>query len=312
MTQESLRYGVIVLARRDPRLARATLASLRALARAPDRIVVVLPASREHLFADFSAVEGQAPPDRIVVGDDEALSAGIGALAPHADVALVVPQGIVFERDYLNVLGDEIERFEDAVGGMDLVHRVVKIDTETEGDRTELDAQSRPHEWPILPALRALLAARSLMGTVFWVRTSVLGQIKFAPTADSGEAIAFALALDQLRARGRTGLRFTGHARHLRLIPERRNGFDAGYQLYRRLCQVAETQRAASSLRGTVPTHLDPRVERPRLLITQALRALASPSNRHHAATFLQGAIAARREARSTDRAVQRELREMR
>jgi hypothetical protein len=311
MTQESARYGVIILARLDPRLTRATLASLRACAHAPDHIVVVIPAAREHLFADLAAGEGGAPPDRVIAGEDEALSAGISALAPHADIALLVPEGIVFEPDYVGGLRDEIECFEDLVGGIDLVHRVAKIDTETEGDRAELDARDVPREWPIVSTLRGLLAARSLLGAVLWVRMAALGQIKFAPLTDGGEVIAFALALDQLRARGRTGIRFTRRACHLRLVPERRSGHEAGHQLYRKLGQVAEAQRAASALRGAKPTHLDPRIEQLRLFLTQALRALVSPANRHHATTFLQGALAARREARSIDRTVKRELRDM-
>lgn len=311
MAEAGPSYGVAVLARFDPRLTQATLASVRAFTPPPGRIVLIIPQTREHLFADLATGDGTGI-DRVIAGDDEMLSAAINALAASSEIAVVAPEGVVFYPGYLKTLRGKVEDFEDIVAAIDLVHQVDKIDTEAEGDKAQLSLHDRPRERPTRSTLRALLAARSLLAAVFWVRIAVLGQIKLAALPDLGETIAFALALDDLRARGRTEIRFTEHARHLRLIPERRSGYDAGYQLYRRLCQVAEAQHAESALRGARPLHLPPLGERARLIVTQALRALVSPANRHHATTLLKGALAARRDARTIDRKVQRDLRDMR
>ncbi|MEZ5785767.1 MAG: hypothetical protein R3D62_04630 [Xanthobacteraceae bacterium] len=311
MAEGGLSYGIAVLARFDPRLTLATLASVRAFTPQPDRIVLVVPQTREHIFAGLATGEDLGT-DRVIAGDDEMLSAAIHTLAPSTDIGVVVPEGIIFEADYLQALRRKVEDFEDIVGAIDLVHQVIKIDTGPGNDKAEIDLRGRPREASIVSTLRAMLAARSLLGAVFWVRIATLGQIKLAAMPDLGETIAYAQALDELRARGRTEIRFTPSARHLRLIPERRSGYDAGYQLYRCLCQVAEAQHAESALRGALPAHLPPQAERARLIFTQAVRALASPANRHHATTFLKGAFAARRDARNIDRTVQRDLRDMR
>jgi hypothetical protein len=311
MAETGLSYGIAVLARFDPRLTRATLASIRAFVPQPDHIVLVVPQTREHLFADLPAGNDEGS-ERITAGDGEMLSAGVGALAPLVDIGIVVPEGVIFDADYFQALRRKIEDFEDQVGAIDLVHQVVKVETAAEGDKAELNLEDQSRERPIVSTMRALLAARSLLGAVFWVRTATLGQIRLAALPDLGEAIAFALALDALCARGRTEVRFTPSARHLRLIPERRSGYDAGYQLYRRLCQVTEAQRAEQALRGAKRLHLAPGAERARLIFTQAVRALASSANRHHATTFLKGALAARRDARNIDRTVHRDLRNMR
>lgn len=311
MAGGGLSYGVAILARFDPRLTQATLASVRAFTPQPDRIVLVVPQTREHIFADLATGDDSGI-ERVITGDDATLSAAIHALAPSTDIGVVVPEGVVFDADYFEALRREVEDFEDIVGAIDLVHQVVKIDTGTENAKAEIDLSDRPREASLFSTMRALLAARSLLGAVFWVRIAVLGQIRLAAMPDLGEAIAYALALDELRTRGRTAVRFTPSARHLRLIPERRSGYDAGYHLYRRLCQVAEAQHAESALRGSRPLHLPPRIERMRLIFTQAVRALASPASRHHATTFLKGALTARRDARNIGRTVQRDLRDMR
>lgn len=311
MAQDGLSYGVAILARLDPRLTRATLASIRDFAPQPDAIVLVVPRTRQHLFAEVSAAADKNV-TRIAAGEDEMLSAAVGSLVASADIGIVVPEGVILDADYFKKLRRKVEDFEDRVGAIDLVHQVVKIDAAMQDNETEFRSGVQPRERPIRSTMRALLAARSLLGAVFWVRTATLGKIKLVSMPDQGEAVAFALALDELRARGRTEIGFTENALHLRLTSERRSGYDAGYQLYRRLCQLAEAQHAESAVRGTKRAHLASGTERARLIFTQALRTLASPANRHHAKTFLEGALAARRDARNVGRTVQRDLRNMR
>jgi len=85
-----------------------------------------------------------------------------------------------------------------------------------------------------------------------------------------------------------------------------------------RALDVAEDQRAAAEARRAAavgaPTasHLDLRVERLRLLAEQAVRALIGRAGKHNAATFLKGALAARRDGLAVRRTVLRDLRELR
>lgn len=313
MAQAPQRYGVIVPAKNEARLLRATLASLRAQSRPPDCIAVAVTAAREHMLADLPHAVGTPEIARVVAPEEETIAASVAAIAPRADIAVIVPAGVALDEDYLAALRERIERFEDIVGAIDLVHAAVKLDADAQGDFADRDLLGAAREWPIVSLTRAAVAARSLLGAIFWARIAALSQIRFAPMSDAGETLAFALALDQMRTRGRTEVRFTQRARRLRLVPERRTGFDAGYGLYRKLCQSAEAGEDASSLRdAAAAAHLDLRLERLRLFAAQGLRALLSPANRHNAITFLKGAMAAHRDMRALRRTVRRDLRDMR
>lgn len=311
MDDNTLSYGVAILARFDPRLTQATLASVRAATSNFGSIVLVVPHSRRHVFAAFPT-EIDTDIDYITANDDELQSAAVAALVPSADIGIVVPEGMIFDADYFKVLRHKVEDFEDRVGAIDLVYQVLKIDSAGEEHKAELNLDDHPHERPLISTLRAMLAARSLLGAVFWVRTAALGQIKLATTAQLSDTLVYALALDALRARGRTEINFTPNAYELRLTPERRSGYDAGYRLYHHLYQITEGQSVERTIRPVKPSHLGTGTERARLIFTQVVRALASPENRFHARTFLQGALAAWRDARNVGRTVQRDLRYMR
>lgn len=315
MTQQGLRCGVAVVARRDPRLTRATLASVRALRHPPDRIALVVSKARAHLAADVAegAMENGPPVDIVTVADDaDAASAAVAALAPHADIAVVAPEGVALAPDSLDAVRGEAERYADLVGAIDLVHQNVTIDANAERDGDAFDWPSLPAERPAIAALRALIGARSLMGAVFWARIATLAGVAFARSFEAGDLLTFLPALDALQARGRVVVRFTAQARRLRLHPERRSGFDAGYGLCRKLYQIEDQRRAEAALRGPSPALFSPQFERLRLFAEQGLRAGLSRANRSHARTFLAGALAARRDARAVRRSMQRELRAMR
>jgi hypothetical protein len=312
MAEATQRYGVIVLAKSEPRLLRATLASLGAQSCPPVCIAVAVTPAREHMLADLPHVAGTSEVARVVAPEEEMIAAAVSAIAPRADIALVVPAGVALDKDYLSALCERTERFEDIVAAIDLVHGAAKLDADAQSDLADRDLLGAAHEWPIVSLARAAVAARSLLGAIFWARVAALSQIPFGPVSDVGEALAFALALNQMRTRGRTEVRFTQRARGLRLVPERRTGFDAGYGLYRKLCQLAEAGETVSLLREPAPAHFDLRLERLRLFAGQGLRALVSPANRKHAVTFLKGAMAAHHDMRALRRTVRRDLREMR
>lgn len=300
--------GLIVVGRGDPRLADATLASLRHWRSPPDRVVLAVPKGREHAFA---AIAASAAVTLVATAEADLLAAGLAALADHVELVVAAPEGVVFEPSWLDAMRDRAMLFEDLVGGIDLVHRAVKITPEGDAPLPEPQHDAPVAERWLLPGLRRLVRARSLMGALLWARVAVLPQIRLATAGEGGDAIAFVLALDQLARRGRTEMGFTRHARHLRLLPERRTGFDAGYGLYRRLEQVAEARRAAA-VGAPAASHLDLRVERLRLLAEQAVRALVGRAGKHNAATFLKGALAARRDGLAVRRTVLRDLRELR
>ncbi|NVO17291.1 MAG: hypothetical protein HXX10_24965 [Rhodoplanes sp.] len=308
MTQLDPTFGLIVLGRGDPRLARATLAAAETWRYRPARIVLAVPRGREHAFA---AMSGSAGVTVVAAAEPDMLAAAVAALASDVDIVIATPEGVVLGPRWLDAVRDHVILYEDSVAGVDLVRQVVKITTDGDGV-SDLAVAERPREPGLLSWLRGLIRARSLLGAVFWARVETLRQVKLATTGEGGDAVAFMLALDHLRLRGRTTVRFTPHARHVRLLPERRTGFDAGYGLYRRLEQLAETRRAAAAVGPLAPSHLDHGLERLRLLAEQAVRSVVGTAGKHNAATFLKGALAARRDGVSVRRIVARDLRELR
>jgi hypothetical protein len=308
-TRHAPRCGVVVLARSDPRLLHATLRSIEHLARSPDRLSVVLPPGREHVFSD-AVKPGAAVPIQTVTGrlDRSALEQGLVSLAAEVDIALLVPEGVVLDPDYLDRLADKAVRWDDLVGEIDVVGRAVKLPVDAPLPALE-ELRGRT-EWAVLPTLRKLLRARSAMASMLWVRVAACGNIRFVQLPEFCDFIAFALYLDRLRYRGRTALIFSRQASHLRLLPERRTGYDVGYALFSRLRQIA----AYDDQRNLAPgrdSYLRERVEMMRLLGEQALQLVVSPRSKRHVATFLQGMWAARHAAKIQQQKLRREIREL-
>ncbi len=302
------RCGIVVLARSDRRLLQVTLRALGELTRVPDRVAVVIPPGREHVFAEPAPVA--AIPVLTIRGriDRSALEQGFAAIAAEVDVVLLVPEGVILAPDYLDVLADKAARWDDLVGEIDVVADAIKlpVDAVLPG----LADLRRSSEAAVLPFLRRHLRARTAMASMLWVRVAAAGGVKFIRLPEFCDYIAFALFLDRLRRRGRTRLSFTGRARHIRLMPERRTGFDVGYALFSRLRDVA----AYDEQRNLAPVHasyLDERLEMVRLLGEQALQLVVSPRSKRHVATFLQGLWAARRAARERQQKLRREIRDL-
>lgn len=304
------RCGLVVLSRSDPRLLRATLQSIDRLTPAPDLVAVVVPAGRDHVFSDVIARSTPVASVRTVRSraDRSALDQGFGAIAAEVDVVLFVPEGVVLDPDYLAILAGKVGRWDDLIGEINVVSGAIKLAVDAQ--IPDADDLRRRTEWAGLGILRQWLRARSAMASLLWVRVAACGGVKFVHLPEFCDFIALALFLDRLRCRGRTALGFAAHARHIRLLPERRNGFDVGYALFNRLGNVAAYDDRRTVSPGH-PSYLSERLEMARLLGEQALQLAVSPRSKRHVATFLQGMWAARRDAKLQDRKIRREIREL-
>ncbi len=306
--ESARRYALVVLARTDPRLMRASLAALGRLDAPPDLVTVVVPGGRGHLFADLPARAGAVEVETLVTDahDDSALAAGFNAVATRCDVAVLMPEGVVLDPDYFARLRNQVEHWEDRVGGLDLVHRAVTLPA----DSLEADVAAAPAEALWRTMLRGWLRARSLLPGILWLRVGACGNIRFPPLPDYCDVISCASFLDRLRLRGRTAMHLTENARHIRFGRERRSGFEVGHGVYERLGQLAGADASGLPATAVGAGYLDPRLEKARLLADQVL-LLLSPQTRHYAQTLLAGALAARRESRAVRATVQRDLREL-
>jgi hypothetical protein len=308
MTEGALRYGIAVLARSERRLTEATLQSLARLVDAPDQIALVFPKLRAHQFAELGSTLAFRLPLRLVRsedGDALPLSDAFRAMAPHADVILFVPEGVVLDPFYLARLRDNAERWQDLVGEIDVIDHSVAADKFAEGSSALTMATSRP--W-LLQSLRP----KTLCAHVLWVRVEVCGNITFMPFPKSSEYLAFSFLLDQLSGRGRTRVTSSDSAVALRTGPERRSGFEAGRELYRALSHIGEWRDAGDLAFAARPSCLDPRSEKIMLFGEQMMRYVAASATRAHVGSFIQGMLAARREATTTRDRIRSDLRKLR
>jgi len=305
----TIRCGIVVLARSDPRLLELTLRSLEGLARHPDLVAVVVPPGRNHVFTDLASFAPSVPIRTIQGWNDwSALEQGLGSIATDIDIVMFAPEGIILDSDYLDILTEKASRWDDLVGEIDVVNRAIKLSVDA--PVPALPDLRRADEWFLLPTLRRWWRARVVMPSILWVRVAACGSIKFVQLPEICDFIVCALFLDRLRCRGRTALLFSGRAHHLRLMPERRTGFEVGYALFSRLNQVA----AYDDLRRLVPrrdSYLNERTERTRLLGEQALQFVLSPRNKRHVTNFLRGMWAARRNTKLQEQKLRREIRNL-
>ena len=119
MTEATVRYGVVALARSDRRLMEATLQSIARLPDAPDTVALVVSKPRAHLFADASSNPALPRCIRVVTSDYVdalPLAEGFRAMAGEVDVIVFVPEGVVLDPDYLISIRDTTARWQDVVG----------------------------------------------------------------------------------------------------------------------------------------------------------------------------------------------------
>jgi hypothetical protein len=306
---EGLRYGIVALARSDRRLMEATLQSIARLSDNPDAVVLAIPKLRAHLFADAATNPSFPRPLRVVTtenADALPVADGFRALAPKVGIIAFVPEGVVLAPDYLTGLRETAERWQDMVGEIDVIRRVV-------GDESPARNSSGREERRIRLAPDPLrwLRARTLCANLMWVRVEACGNLKFMALPQSCEYLAFSSLLDQLRPRGRTRVVTCNAAVAVRSGPERRSGYDAGRELYGALSRIGEGRERSDAAFEGRSSYLEPRSEKVRLFGEQIMRYLASPATRSRVGSFIRGMWAARREAATSRHRIRDDIRNL-
>jgi hypothetical protein len=306
--EDALGVGIVLSARSDRRLLRASLQSIERLSSPPDLVIVVLPRGREHLF-DQGELAGSHLPVRVLVSeaaDDSWLTVGFRELAPAVDVAIFASEGTIFETEYVQAIQDRYTTWQDIVGLLEIVPRVVKVPTGT--DLSDIRVVSQMHEGALHTMLRRWLRARSLMPCILTLRMAACRQLRFTTFSAFCDWMSYTLFLNRLRPRGRTAVEFAERAHELHVSAERRSGFDFGYAIYDRLTRIGDYTDMTTSPR---PSYLNPRVEKMKLFAEQTLQLFLSPRSKRHIVTVIQGMLAARRKSKATMRSVQREIRDL-
>jgi hypothetical protein len=282
----------------------ATLQSIAQLVAAPDAVVLAAPKTRAHLFDDLLAgMAGSAPPRLVTAesADTLALADGFRAVAPTVDIVVFVPEGVVLGRDYLVSVREAAQRWEDMVGEIGVIRRVVADPALADG------ADGYARRTAALPSLRA----RTLGAKLMWVRTEACGNLRFMAFPQSAEYLAFSSLLDQLRGRGRTRVVACDAAVELRSGPERRSGYEAGRELYTALSRIGECRDRSDAALTPSSSYLDPSAEKLRLFGQQIVRYVASPATRAHVGSFLRGMWAARRDAATSRHRIRDDIRNL-
>src|SRR5450432_4059921 len=156
---------------RRSRRMEATLQSIARLPDAPDAVALVVSKLRAHLFADASSNQWFPRQMRLVTSeavDALPLADGFRAMAGKVDVIVFVPEGVVLDSDYLIAIRETTERWQDMVGELDVIHRVVE-DERLNGDFLASNfTQAGKREAQGLGLLHAL-RPRTLCANVLWV-----------------------------------------------------------------------------------------------------------------------------------------------
>jgi hypothetical protein len=309
MIEGSLRYGIVALARSDRRLMEATLQSIARLSDNPDAVVLAIPKLRAHLFADAATNPSFPRPLRVVTtenADALPVADGFRALAPKVGVIAFVPEGVVLAPDYLTGLRETAERWQDMVGEIDVIRRIVGDESAARNSSGRAERQIR-----LAPDPLRWLWARTLCANLMWVRVEACGNLKFMAFPQSCEYLAFSSLLDQLRPRGRTRIVSSDAAVAVRSGPERRSGYDAGRELYGALSRIGEGRDRSDAAFEGRSSYLEPRSEKVRLFGEQIMRYLASPATRSRVGSFIRGMWAARREAATSRHRIRDDIRNL-
>jgi hypothetical protein len=304
----ALSIGIVISARSDPRLLRATLKSVALLTVPPTLVLVLLPRGREHLL-DQADIAGSRLPISVLRADgldDSWLTVGFRHLAPIVDIAMFTREGMLLDPDYTRAIERRYADWGDLVGILQVASELVVI--KDSGDPSSPAGEHEVRAGAVTRMLRRRLRAPSLMSCALALRVAACGGLKFVTFSAYCDWLSYALTLDRLRARGRTALVWAEDLRELHLGAERRTGFDFGYTIYDRLSRINDyVDRGASPQ----PSYLNPRMEKIRLFAEQGLQLVLDPPSRGHIATVLQGMMAARRDSKVRMRKLQREIREL-
>ena len=310
MVETARAYGFVVLARSEPRLLAATLESIRLSRKQPDVLVVVIPKTREHVFASVRQAATSNPGIHVLCSDvyeTSPLAMGVRFVAGQVGVAIVASEGVVLDPGYLTSVCCSFEDWADLVGQIDLVDRIRDVDVRTDTIAGSALLMPPGHRWKWCAALRA----RSLMSSILAVRLASCRNIPIGRLPDGHDWVAFSILLDELQGRGRTVAKFTDHAFQIRLSPERRDRFDDAYSLYELLSRLRELGLPSFMAQHVAPSYVNPRLEKMRLLADQIEDLVVSPGRGSNAMTFIRGMLAARRDVKARRRRLRREIRDL-
>jgi hypothetical protein len=305
--EPATRFGVVALARADRRLMEATLASIAQLCNGPDATALVVSKVRAHLFADAASNRAFPAGMRVVTSDDVdclPLADALRAMAGQVDVIAFVPEGVVLNPSYLASIRDTAERWQDIVGELDVIDRVV--------DDAHLARAFSEAMHDRQPRLLGRWRARTLCAHVLWVRLAACGNLEFLAFPQTSEYLAFSALLDQLRRRGRTRITASHAAVQVRVGPERRSGYEAGRELYGALNLIDARRDRSDAAFARRASYLEPRAEKIRLFGEQIVRFLGSAATRAHVGSFIKGMWAAQREANASRQRIRADIRRLR
>jgi hypothetical protein len=213
----------------------------------------------------------------------------------------------VLDPDYLISIRETTARWQDMVGELDVIHRMVD-----DARLTQHFSETAKRETRQGATLLRSLRARTLCANVLWVRVEACGNLKFTAFPQSAEYLAFSSLLDQLRPRGRTRVMTSDAAVQLRSGPERRSGFEAGRELYGALSLIGQWRARSDVAFENRASYLAPRAEMIRLFGGQIAGFFGASATRAHIGSFIKGMWAARREANMSRHRIHQDVRKLR
>jgi hypothetical protein len=285
------RLGCALLVRSDPRLAAATLASLRQQQRVPDHLVVLVPIALQHAFgaAPLSTTAGLIEQStRCIYYDtfDNVRALAVRNLADQADLAVLVGEGAALHPSYLATLAAYFASWDDAAALLDLSDQQTSVDAKA----ADWNVPFRIRPPGAAERLLRVTRPRSLMQCVLAFRMVLARAIAMPNLDQSCDWACYAAVLSQLRRRGHTAARFTDLLHTLRPHPDLRRPRPVGHALYHAAGRSPEIVR---------------------LFLAAILDELTSPASRSPGSVCLADLMAARRHAKRQQKLINRDLRDL-
>jgi hypothetical protein len=304
---QPIRLGYAVIGESDPALTRLTVDSILRQEHPADLVVIAASSQRAH--ASVAEVTAPGRVEYVSVAHVGGLPPARGALyqralrtaAPVVDVIVFCSEGLVFRADHAASVVERFHTNGDLVGALEIVSA-----------RHDFNPALGPVDLLVPDALsstawrkgmrRQWWRARILTECTIAARTATLRGLSFEVLANRFNWTEFSDLLARLKSRGRVLASSTSQAVAVAYRPERRSGFDRGYEAY---CAINRgSPETPAAMWGAA-------LETCKLAVQHALRAALSEADRHWCVSFLKGMSKARSESRSIRRAVARDIRDM-
>lgn len=299
----------VVAVQSDAMLARLALQSIRLQDRAPDLVVVVADGSQHALGRAALALPDARKIEYVSLAAASHGPATLGALyleglrtvARRVDVAIFCHEGLLFRPEHLRAVERDFDESADLVGLLETANDVVDIDVRSPSRDAAAILAGASARHGVRRLAGRWLTPRLASGHALCARTAVIGGLSFHPFSDRFDWIEFTQFIDRLKPRGRTLMASAASVVSLRRVSDRRSGSDAGRQAYRALAALVEDADGRA---------LPARAEMIRLGVLHAMRML-HPAERSWSSSFLKGMWSARVAARTTRKAVARDLHDL-